>query len=411
MLSANNVVALGVCVVAIAAAFTVGRSTAPSECNPAPENLATALQAALGEPDVLDRTERTAQLLQHLNPENVAEVSKVYHRMLNILGELAIRPYIAAWARFDPEAALQHTLRWPFQDKMEMGAQAAIEAWALRDPAGAVEAYEEVSARRPGLKEVLLFDMLTGWVYSGHGGVEEYIANLPTAKLDIAINRVAAKTLRNGGVDAIIQWVDSITGNDAYGNRFKKKAFQRGSRMVARWDSERAAAWAMENRGQNYAIDGPRIVAEQWGMQDGRAALEWVRNHPDEDLHHRAAREAFRTWLEADRTSAVEWIESEELAAFHDPAVILYAKNLGTRAPAEAVEWCERIFDEQRRLACLEQTATRWYQRDAVAAEAWLQQSPLDEEARSKARTPAEKRRPQRGPNRRRPEGDAANPN
>ncbi len=401
-------VVLGVWALTVAAAFAVGRSTAPSERAPTPEDLAAALEAALGEPDVLDRTERTAQLLQHLDSENVTEVAKVYHRMLNILGELAIRPYIAAWARFDPEAALNHTLRWPFQDKMEMGAQAAIEAWALRDPVGALAAYEELSQRRPGLEEVLLFDMLTGWVYSGQGGVEEFIANLPAGKFDTAINRVAAKTLRNGGVEAIIEWVDSITGNDAYSNRFKKKAFQRGSRMAARWDPERAAAWVLKNRGQNYAVDGPRIVAEQWGMKDGRAALEWVRNHPDEDLQHRAAREAFRTWLEADRPSAAAWLESEQLTPFHEPAVILYAKNLASRAPEEAIVWCERIFDEQRRLACLEQAANRWYQRDAVAAETWLQQSPLDEEARRKVRMPPEKPRRKRGPAGRRPERDAA---
>ena len=402
-------IVIGVWALTGAAAFAIGRSNAPSQSDPPPENLAAALEEALGEPDVLDRTERTAHLLQYLDAENVEEVSKLYHRMLNIIGELAIRPYITAWARFDPEAALNHTLRWPFKDKMEMGAQAAIEAWALRDPVGALEAYEELLERRPGMGDVLLFDLLTGWVYSGHGGVEEYIANLPAGKFETALNRVAAKTLRHGGVEAIIQWVDSITRNDAYDNRFKKKAFQRGSRMASRWDPERAAAWILQNRGQKYAVDGPRILAEQWGMKDGRAALEWIRNHPDEDLHYRAAREAYRTWLEADRLSAAEWLESEKLTPFHDPAVVLYAKNLASRAPEEAIGWCERIFDEQRKLACLEQAANSWYQRDAVAAETWLQQSPLDEDARRKVRMPPENRRSKRGPAARRAEADAEN--
>jgi len=371
---------LGVWALTVAAAFAMGRSSAPSAGDPPPENLAAALEVALGEPDVLDRTERTAHLLQYLNADNVDEVSKLYHRMLNIIGELAIRPYITAWARFDPEAALNHTLRWPFKDKMEMGAQAAIEAWA---------------------------HLLTGWVYSGQGGVEEYIAKLPGGVSDTAINRVAAKTLRHGGVEAIIQWVDSITGNDAYSDRFKKKAFQRGSRMAARWDPERAAAWILANQGQRYAVDGPRILAEQWGMKDGRAALEWIRNHPDEDLHYRAAREAFRTWLEVDRPAAVEWLESEQLTPFHDPAVVLYAKNLAGRAPEEAIGWCERLFDAPRKLRCLEQAANSWYQRDAVAAETWLQQSPLDEEARRKVRMPPENRRTKRGPARRHADADA----
>jgi hypothetical protein len=405
MLGANKAAVLLVWVLTVAAAFAVGRSTAPAGSDPAPENLATAIRAALGEPDVLDRAERTARLLRYLGPENVAGVVEVYDGMLNILGELAIRPFVAAWARFDPEAALKHTLRWPFRDKKEMGAGTAIEAWALRDPDAALEAYERLSERNPGLQEVLFLNMLTGWVYSGRGGVEDYIANLQIGKLDDAITRVAAKTLRSGGVDALMRWVDSITGNDAYENKFKKKAFQRGSRMVARLDPERAAAWVIENRGQAYALDGPRIIAEQWGMQDGRAALEWVRNHPDEEVHHQAAREAFRTWSQSDQAGALEWLESERLTTFHDSSVVYYAKELGHRAPAEAVGWCERVVDEQRRLSCLKKTATQWYRRNAVAAETWLQQSPLDEETRRTVRTPRKKQQPRRSPAEKRAQG------
>jgi hypothetical protein len=235
-------------------------------------------------------------------------------------------------------------------------------------------------------------NMISGWVLSGRGGVNDYIEALRRDQSASAITQVAGETLRQGGVEALIGWVDSVTGNDAYPNQFKKKAFQRGSRMVARWNPERAAEWAMANRGQPYALDGPRIVAEQWGFKDGRAALEWVRGHPDQELHHSAAHEAFLNWLKSDRSGAVEWLESEELTVFHDPAIAVHAKELGYQKPAEAVGWCERILDEGRRLACLKKTAAQWYQRDAVAAEAWLQQSPLDEAARAKVRTPPKKR-------------------
>jgi hypothetical protein len=381
--------------VTLAAAFAVGRSTPPAGSDSvrvkAHENLAAAIEAALGEPDVLDRAERTGRLLQGLGPENVTEVVGVYDRMLNILGELAIRPFVAAWARFDPEAALQHTLSWRFQDKRELGASAAIEAWALHDPTGALEAYERVIERYPRLGDVLFSDMLTGWVYSGQGGVDEYIAKLPMGSLDSAITRVAAKTLRGGGLDAMLDWANSILSADAYETKFKKKVFQRGSRMAARWDPERAAAWVVENRGQSYAYDGPRIVAEQWGRKDGRAALEWTRNLADKEQRHQAAREAFLQWLDTDRAGAVEWLESEEITAFHDPVIVLYTKELVRRAPAEAVGWCERIVDEQRQLGCLKKTAPQWYRRDAVAAETWLQQSPLDDEGRREVRTPAKK--------------------
>jgi len=254
---------------------------------------------------------------------------------------------------------------------------------------------------------VLFFDLLTGWLYSGQPGLDDYLAKLPSGTLDTAVSRVAAKTLRRGGIDATIEWVDSITANPSYDDQFKKKAFQRGSRMVARLDPQRAAAWVLANHGQGYAVDGPRIVAEQWGAQDGRAALEWIRDYPDKDAQHQAAREAFRTWFTSDRAGAVAWLESETITEFHQPIIVFYAKELGYRAPAEAVHWCEQLIDEQRRLRCLEKAAGQWYRRDAVAAETWLQQSPLDEEARRKVRAPAEKQQRTRAPAGKRRRGDA----
>ena len=399
MLDTNRAAILLIWALTVAAAFAVGRSTAPAGSDPArdkpPENFAAAIEAALGEPDVLDRAERTARLLQDLGPENVAEVVEVYDRMLNILGELAIRPFVTAWARFDPEAALRHTLGWPLRDKKELGAGTAIEAWAMRDPEGARRAYEQVIKNNPGLQEVLFFDLLTGWVYSEQEGVEDYIANAPDGVQNTAVSRVAAKTLRSGGVDALIRWVDSITGNADYENRFKRKAFQRGSRMVARWDPERAVAWVMENRDQGFAYDGPRILAEEWGITDGPGALEWARNYPDEEQQKEAGREAFRSWFESDHNAAADWLKSESLTAFHDPIIMYYAKEMGFSAPAEAVGWCERILKERKRLGCLKKIAAKWYRRDALAAETWLQQSQLDEEARQGVRAPAKPRQRQ----------------
>jgi hypothetical protein len=100
--------------------------------------------------------------------------------------------------------------------------------------------------------------------------------------------------------------------------------------------------------------------------------------------------------LESDRKGAVEWLESETLTAFHDPAIGFYAKDLSDRAPDEATVWCERILDSERRLRCVDLVVPKWYQRDAVAAEAWLQQSPLDEEARRAARMSPEEKRQQK---------------
>ena len=75
-----------------------------------------------------------------------------------------------------------------------------------------------------------------------------------------------------------------------------------------------------------------------------------------------------------------------------------YARRIGKQTPRQAVVWCERILELDLRYGCLKVTAKEWYQKDAVAAEVWLQASPLDEEDRRVARTPkSKKKRAQRG--------------
>jgi hypothetical protein len=110
-------------------------------------------------------------------------------------------------------------------------------------------------------------------------------------------------------------------------------------------------------------------------------------------------------WSRVDQAGAKAWLGSLSPTAFHDPALQAWAEEiLIYQEPLEALGWCERILDPARRQRCLESSARIWYVQDAVAAEAWLQQSPLDEEARSEVRGPARQRpagpRRPRGPGR-----------
>jgi len=72
-------------------------------------------------------------------------------------------------------------------------------------------------------------------------------------------------------------------------------------------------------------------------------------------------------------------------------------QGVGVISPEEAIAWAERISDEDGRRRAMRTVATHWYRSDAVAAETWLQQSPLDEEARRQVRSPGAAR-PEREP-------------
>jgi hypothetical protein len=401
----NRAAVVGLWAATAVAAFAVGRVAMPPQATPAPHDLGAEVRAALAEGDVLERFHRTAGLLQHLDPDNLPGVWAVYDSMIAILNEGELRLFIAAWARFDPLAALDHARAWPFTSKQEIGVEAAIYGWALRDPLAARLAIDGVVADQSRLAEKLHHGLVAGWVRSDAGaeGLDSHLADLPPAASDRLMVVAVATLMRARGAEAVMAWVDAILRNEAYDDAYKLSAFRRGIHSVSRWDPERGAAWATEHAGNAYAADAPRIVGENWGGRDGRAAMQWLRGQPAGRRRDQGVHLTFVEWLRADRQGAVEWLNSETLTRFHDPALELYASRLDDRKPEEAIVWCERIQNPKVRTSCRTAAAKTWYQNDAEAAEAWLEQSPLDEETRSLVRKLAERKK-QSG-RRRRPGG------
>jgi hypothetical protein len=137
--------------------------------------------------------------------------------------------------------------------------------------------------------------------------------------------------------------------------------------------------------------------------------MAWLGEQPAGERRDQAAREAFSQWTRVDPRSAVAWLDAEEPTALHDPALEFKAERVAGLEPERALGWCERIQDGARQQGCFESTAKKWYAKDAVAAETWLQQSSLDDEARSRVReipkperqerqVPRGARRPRLGP-------------
>jgi hypothetical protein len=227
--------------------------------------------------------------------------------------------------------------------------------------------------------------LASGWVHSSRGpeGLAVFLADLRPKWQRQAALAIAAETLvRRGGAEAALGWADPILRDESFDPEFKRSAFASTARAAARWDPERAAAWVVEHREAEYAEEGPLIVAEYFGPWDGPAAMAWLAGYPAGKPRDQAVREAFVQWWGADEVGAGAWLHSESQTPLHDPAFELRAEQLAVRWPEDALGWCQRIQDPARRQSCLESTARSWYARNAVEAEAWLQQSPLDEEAR-----------------------------
>jgi hypothetical protein len=239
--------------------------------------------------------------------------------------------------------------------------------------------------------------LATGWVRSDRGpeGLATFLAALrPVRQRDDAAGIALRELVRAGGADAALGWADTILGDEAQEPSFKRSVFDSAVRWAAGWDPERTGAWVTRYAEAAFAEEGALLVAEPWGRLDGAAAMGWLGEQPAGERRDKAVRKAFLEWVKADRASAKAWLGSVSPTDFHDPALEAWAEQLLAQEPVEALGWCERILDPARRQRCLESAARNWYARDALAAEAWLQQSPLDEESRSEVRRPARKQAP-----------------
>ena len=384
------VIALGAA--SAAAAFGLGRVTAPAHAPTRPDDLAGAIQASLGEGDALARLGRTANLLEALEPADLPGVLAVYERMIPSIERWELAAFFAAWARFDPAGAIEHALAWPRRSLLEerrIGVRVAIAGWASADPLKARFAAEQIAEDHAPLRHDVWRGLAAGWVRSDRDleGLGVFLGELrPRNQRDAAATVAVRELLRAGGADAALDWAGTLLADPSQEMDFKREVFETSVDAAAAADPAQTAAWTLEYAEAPYALEGPLIVARLWGRVDGAAALGWLGAVPAGERRDKAVREAFLAWATADWDGADAWLAATALDEFHDPALEVYAEQLLAWEPAEALSWCERILDGTRRQRCLSSGASRWYAKDALAAESWLQTSSLDEEARSQVR-------------------------
>lgn len=380
---------LGLAVLLLAAC---GQAT--SRGGDSPDALGPALEQALRQPSRLDRIRQLSAGLERLDTSNLNEALGVYEREHWWLKETEIRLFLESWSRFDPEAAADYAVRWPFRARRGEAMAAALRGWALRDPQAAMERAQELGQAYPRIRVKLIEAVLTGWVESGQPGVVDRMAAAPEGSWPYNAMVVAGAKVRLAGVADSIAWAEGIVTSELP-DELKKQIFRRVTGMAARLDPEAVAAWVAKHDGQGYADQGPRLLVERWVARDPDAAIHWVSESVPADERSAMLRGAFTKWLTGSFEEASAWVEVAPQEPRHDAAFAAYANVLAQRDPESALPWSERVQEEKLRLVSLERVASAWYRRDPVGAETWLQASELDEEARERVRA-APGRRPQR---------------
>lgn len=384
MTSSHYAFALAALVVGIGIGWLGSHTIAGSSVAPA-SALGPALSAALAEESPTLRSRRLAEAVARVDASNTAALVEFIERERTVLSEWEVRLLFEAWARLDPAAAAAHPFTaWGIR-KREVAMEAVVERWGLDEPLAAARFVEQRLEQVPRRSRFLVHPLVVGWVHSGVPGVFDYITELAVELRPTATLAMVGSQARRLGVDGLLVWAEGRVGQGD--ETLQRDFFRRVTKAAARRDPAATADWVMTHMDREYAIDGPRLVAERWLPRAPDAAFAWLSDVAPAEFRVEAAESAANRWAQRDLENAREWLTSQSLTPLHDPIVAVYARRTAHRDGEGATAWAERIQDARRRSATLQEVAGLWYSREPEAAEAWLETSPLDEDARQAVRS------------------------
>ena len=224
--------------------------------------------------------------------------------------------------------------------------------------------------------------MVSAWARSGdYEGATEYISAMPRGQTRGRFATILAHQIMEKGSDAVITWAESVP-EDAK-DEFQLTVIRKSSGVLAQQDPLGAAAWGEGHDDRPYAGEGAQVVAKEWAGSDPRAALEWAMGL-SEKIRASAVTSAFTRWFRDEPDSAETWLMAATPAPMLDDSHSILMQRLLTSSPERAAEVAERIQDEASRESSQVALVLTWRQSDAAAAEAWLSESGLSEETKSR---------------------------
>jgi len=347
--------------------------------------------------DPLKRAGLLATLLSTLGPEAVPEVRGILKRPVihTEFGVVELVLLVRFWAAHEPERATRWaSMEAPMAYRVA-AAVAAVETWARQDPQAALILVAEASAVGAAETPAVQRALVRGWVDSGQPGLAEYIAALgPSSPQQRAMSEFARRTLQRDGAKAVMSWAEAIPVKVPERDGPMKLAMYRqvGSELALA-DPAAAVLWCKRICEGAYGDRVRQLIAQRWASHDGRAALEWVASQEPGRVRDQAVKFVFRGWWRGDPEDFETWIAEmsrDGIEPWLQPLLENYAGAVARRSPEEAMQWAALIDDEATRERTMVNAARLWLVRDEAGANAWLEQSPLSEDARARAHAAAE---------------------
>jgi hypothetical protein len=295
------------------------------------------------------------------------------------------------WATHEPaEASLWAKEKSPLVYR-DAAVYAAVSTWAGVDPHAAANETWGWSVESANLERVVPVALVRGWYPAANGDTSELAEYISKRPIGILRQRVIAAFVRimieKDGSDAVMRWAESLPDDD---ESYKLSVFRRVIDALSLLDLDAGLRWCDEHCYGPYGNNLRSLVARNWALRDGPAALTWLSGTQAGHEKELAIRLTFGFWADRDREAALRWMAeqtADEPAPWLAPTYPIYARLLSGEDPATAIEWAGRIEDDATRKHVLVRVARVWRHLDEAAAEEWLLQSPLSEAERESARS------------------------
>ena len=95
---------------------------------------------------------------------------------------------------------------------------------------------------------------------------------------DRLIEVMARRRVLRDGIEATFRWAEALPDDE---DDFKLHVFQRVASSAAEIDPERAAGWASQHEGRDYAWDLARRVGTRWAKREPEKAMTWLASLPE----------------------------------------------------------------------------------------------------------------------------------
>jgi hypothetical protein len=337
------------------------------------------------------RARALGALLPTLGPEAIPEVKEIFRDPLLERGAAEYELMIRYWARHDPAEATRWAADWSPIFYRNAAMMVTLPYWIAADLQSAMVAVQGWVLYRPDLREAASRALVVGWYEAGHPGLTQYIYDLGAGfDQQTALATYLKVAIAKEGGDAVIRWAESVSEDDP---AYKLAVYRQVASALPISDHAAAMRWCEAQCDGPYGQNLRQFIAMRWALRDGQAALVWLSSAPEGHERNLAIRATFAEWIRQDPEEVLSWMAEQtgdgEPPAWLSPVDPVYAMLLAERrSPTDAIAWAKRIEKDLEREVTLIKIARMWRASDEARAEAWLETSPLSEEARAQVRDP-----------------------